>query len=124
MALGQLVHFSIPVVDMSAGTKFYGGLFNWKFQEMTPTYTLVEGGIGSLSVETITVSKTMPILYFEVPDIATSLRMAEQKGGKTILPKTDAGDGRSFFATLSNRTALLSACGLNNDEAASLRRIR
>lgn len=102
-SIGSLVHFSIPAADVSGAVEFYGKLFGWKFQKMTDTYYLVDGGIGSISLEKEPVSGTMPILYFSVGDLATSLKTVVELGGKIILQKTDAGDGKSFFATFADR---------------------
>lgn len=100
MTLGKLVHFSIPVKNFEIAEKFYGKLFGWKFQKMTPTYWMTSDGLGALSLEQEPISGTMPILYFSVSNIEESLNTATNLGGKIVLPKTDAGDGKSFFATL------------------------
>ena len=55
---GNLVHFSIPAADVTSAVDFYSKLFGWKFQKMTETYFLVEGGIGSISLEKEPVSGT------------------------------------------------------------------
>jgi predicted enzyme related to lactoylglutathione lyase len=99
MQIGSLVHFSIPVSSLDSGAEFYRRIFGWKLQEMTPTYWLIEGGIGSLSLEKGAVTGTMPILYFKVSSIEESLLLANTLGAETILKKTDSGDGKSHFAT-------------------------
>lgn len=101
-AIGNLVHFSIPAADVSAAVDFYQKLFGWKFQRMTDTYWLMKGGIGSISLEKEPVSGTMPILYFSVSDLEMSLKKINDLGGKVVLGKTDAGDGKSFFATFTD----------------------
>jgi predicted enzyme related to lactoylglutathione lyase len=101
---GNLVHFSIPTDDAPSSTKFYESLFGWKFQKMTETYWLIEGGIGSLSLEKEPVSGTMPILYFSIPQIEDGLAAVVNLGGEVVLKKTDAGDGKSFFATFRDKT--------------------
>ena len=58
---------------MPEAIDFYAEIFGWKFQKMTDTYYLVEGGIGSISLEHEPVSGTMPILYFSVLDLSASL---------------------------------------------------
>ena len=98
-SVGTLVHFSIPVANIDAGLNFYGALFKWKFQKMTDTYWLIEGGLGSLSLEKEAISGTMPILYFNVPSIEDGLKIAVELGAEIVLQKTDAGDGKSFFTT-------------------------
>jgi predicted enzyme related to lactoylglutathione lyase len=99
-AVGSLVHFSIPVTDLDRSIQFYCALFGWRFQTMTPAYSLVEGGIGSLSLEKGTVSGTMPILYFSVSNIEQSLQTANTLGAEIILNKSDSGNGKGFFATI------------------------
>jgi len=100
--IGELVHFSIPTANLENASKFYQTLFGWSFQRMTDTYWLIPGGVGSLSLEMESVSGTMPIMYFLVPSIDSSLQTATKVGGKVILKKTDAGDGKSFFATIQD----------------------
>jgi predicted enzyme related to lactoylglutathione lyase len=100
---GTLVHFSIPAADVSEAVEFYGKLFGWKFQKMTDTYYLAEGGVGSISLEKEPVSGTMPILYFSVSNLDLGLELVEKLGGKIVLQKTDAGDGKSFFATFADK---------------------
>ena len=69
---------------------------------MTETYYLVEGGIGSISLEKEPVAGTMPIMYFSVTKLESSLSSVVNLGGKIILEKTDVGDGRSSFATFAD----------------------
>lgn len=95
-----LVHFSIPVQNLEGALKFYGALLNWKFRKITPTYWMIEGTQGALSLEPERVSGTTPILYFGVQDLDASLARAIELGARVQLPRTDAGDGQSFFATL------------------------
>ena len=104
-SVGDLVHFSIPVSSIESGVRFYEALFGWKFQQMTPTYWLAEGGLGSLSLEKEPVSATMPILYFHVENIDARFKTAIEHGAQVVLSKTDAGDGKSFFATFRDPTA-------------------
>lgn len=101
--IGNLVHFSIPAKKVPEAVEFYEKLFGWRFQKMTETYYLVENGIGSISLEKEPVSETMPILYFSVSEIETSIKLVVELGGSIILPKTDAGDGKSFFATFADK---------------------
>jgi len=102
-SVGSLVHFSIPVTDLALGAKFYSELLGWKFLKMSETYWMVEGGLGALSLEKESANKgTMPILYFSVVSIEKSLSLASALGGETILPKMDSGDGKSFFATITD----------------------
>ncbi len=102
--LGSLVHFSIPVKDIEPAVEFYGTLFGWKFQKMTPTYWMIGESLGALSLEKEPVSGTMPILYFSVDSIEESLKTVKNLGGETVLPKTDSGDGKSHFATFRDPT--------------------
>ncbi len=69
---------------------------------MTETYWLVETGLGSLSLEGTTTVGSMPILYFSVVNIESTLRKAKELGAKVLIEKTSAGDGRSDYATLKD----------------------
>lgn len=97
---GRLVHFSIPAADVHSATTFYGKLFGWKFMKMTDTYWLTEDGVGSISLEKEAPGATMPILYFSVANVDESLKSAVALGAEIVLGRTDAGDGKSFFATI------------------------
>ena len=101
-SFGKLVHFSIPAANVEGAVTFYGKLFDWKFRKMTETYWLTEDGIGSISLEYEPVSSTMPILYFSVPSVDESLKQASALGAEVVIEKTDAGDGKSFFATIKD----------------------
>jgi uncharacterized protein len=100
---GNLVHFSIPASDVASAVDFYGKLFGWKFRKMTETYFLVENGIGSISLEKEPAGGTMPILYFSVSDLEAALASVTTLGGRIILGRTDAGDGKSSFATFTDK---------------------
>jgi predicted enzyme related to lactoylglutathione lyase len=99
-AVGSLVHFSLPSTDFPSSIRFYSELFGWKFRKMTETYWLVDDGMGALSAEGAPTGSSMPILYFRVIDIDSKLVIASHLGSKILIPKTSAGDGRSFYATL------------------------
>ena len=97
---GSLVHFSLPTKDIQSSIHFYRALFGWNFKKMTETYWLVEDGLGSLSLEGASKGGSMPILYFRVMNIESTLKVAEQLGATVLINKTSAGDGRSYYATI------------------------
>jgi len=71
--------------------KFYGGLFGWTFTNDSP-YGVVDtgaargipGGVGPVYPGT----RSWVTFYVETPDVAASLKQAEQLGGRTVLPRT------------------------------------
>jgi predicted enzyme related to lactoylglutathione lyase len=70
---------------------FYGGLFGWTFTTDT-AYGVVNtgaprgipGGVGAVYPGT----RSWVTFYVETPDVAVSLKQAEQLGGKTVMPRT------------------------------------
>lgn len=76
---------------------FYGSLFNWTFTVGGPAQygevntgdaRGIPGGIGHAPAPADPHGTTF---YVETPDVAASLRQAEQLGGKTLVPATTVG---------------------------------
>lgn len=87
-----VVHFEIAGVDGARTREFYGGLFDWQFQEIPEmSYTMVaqqEGGIGG-GIMQAPHGHPFAAFYVQVDDLAETLAKAESLGGKTAVPPTD-----------------------------------
>lgn len=85
-------HMDIPSRDFEKAKKFYGELFNWKFNLVEEwKYMLFETpeGIGGGFDQSLDLAiKPGFIFYVEVEDVAATLDKAEKLGGKIIKQKT------------------------------------
>lgn len=111
--------FEIPVKDLKRAKAFYEKLFGIPLtvvemdeskMAMFPMTMGAPGIAGSLvAAPGYEPSKSGTVIYFSVPDIEATLALAEQNGGKTLIPKTNIGQ-YGFFAhfedTEGNRLAL------------------
>ena len=114
--MGNVVWFEILGSDSAALQKFYGSLFDWKFNEAPgmPGYGVVDaeqtgvpGGVGKAPA-----GPGWTTFYVQVDDIAGSMAKAEASGGKTLMPPTKLPDGGiiSVFADpVGNPVGLMQA---------------
>ena len=90
--------FEIACRDGARQRQFYEQLFDWRFAPSDDDgYSQIEGGsqngVGGLLHE----EQHGPIetlIYVRVPDLQKALAAAEELGGKTIVPPTDAVGSR------------------------------
>jgi hypothetical protein len=111
--------FEIPVRDLERAKKFYEGVFGLELSlnkvgplkmAWFPMTQDAPGASGSLvQAEGYVPSQTGTLGYFTVEDIEATLNRIDEKGGKTILPKTGIGE-YGFIVQLEgcegNRVAL------------------
>jgi predicted enzyme related to lactoylglutathione lyase len=109
--MDRVVHFEIPVDDVTRAREFYGSIFDWQLQPMDDVgYTLlmttavdeetsspkdpgaINGGMMGRSDRT-----PHPVITIEVDSIDDSLKRIEAAGGSTVLPREDMG-GMGWFA--------------------------
>lgn len=92
MAHGDITHLEIPVSDLDAGTRFYGGVFGWQIQEAPgfegyPMWQapnkISGGGLAPRSDDF-----TQPRSYVEVDSIEQTLAKAVAGGGQMIMDKS------------------------------------
>lgn len=104
--MDQVVHFHIPVNEMSRAKKFYTDIFGWEIKEIEThkNYLLVNtvatdendipvepGAInGALYVRET--PEEYPEITIEVSSIEDYLKKIEKSGGKVVTPKTPVGD--------------------------------
>ncbi|MDI6765485.1 MAG: VOC family protein [Bacteroidota bacterium] len=85
-------HIEIPTTDFKIAKKFFGGVFNWKFQEIPEMdYVLFRAGMkpngGFFKVKKM--PKTGQVnVYIEVKDINTTLKKIQKLGGTVIVKKS------------------------------------
>jgi len=87
-----LCHFEIAARDVAATKKFYSSVFDWKSDSSSmPEYTLIntgkEPGGGLMQV-----APQMPgpclSMYFQVDNIAATLKKVTAAGGQVCVPET------------------------------------
>jgi hypothetical protein len=81
------------VGDPKKAQEFYGAIFNWQFDpEAMPGYTLVNAGAeptGAMFKKPDHTPGVCANIYFQVPDIDTTLRKVGEGGGFVLVPKTE-----------------------------------
>ena len=95
-------HIEIPTKDFKMAKKFFGSVFNWKFQEVPEMeYVLFRAGMkpngGFFKVKKM--PKTGQVnVYIEVKEINTTLKKIKRLGGAVIIKKSPVADMGWFAA--------------------------
>jgi uncharacterized protein len=105
MSVNKICHVEYQVTDMARGKEFYGGLFEWKFEDMGTEYSLFSTpdaflGGGLQKSEKVN-SGDSPLVYVAVANIEETLARAETLGGATALARTPI-PGHGDFAILTD----------------------
>ncbi len=101
-----IVHFEWRTRDTGRLTKFYGALFDWKFNEMMPGYTAVdtgnkEGGGGIMQIPDGQPIPTGTCNYVSVPDLDDAENKVKAAGGVILMSKQDV-PGRGAFSVFND----------------------
>jgi uncharacterized protein len=93
-----VVHFEIPVDNPDRAKQFYESLFGWKITFMPDyDYYMVEAKDGDVGINGGMMKRKMPeqavTNYVTVKDIDATLKAAEAKGAKIIMPRHPIGGG-------------------------------
>ncbi len=113
----KVVHFEIPVNDMTRAKDFYS-IFGWNMQDWPMPDGSAYVGIRSVEVDEAThmpkepgainggmvmrdSMASMPILAMQVDSIDATIAQVEAKGGKVVKPKWDVM-GMGFYAYISD----------------------
>jgi uncharacterized protein len=117
--LNPVVYFEIPVTDMERAITFYTAVFNFDFEktmidgnEMAyfPFFENADGITGALAKgASYKPTKNGTLVYFRTKNIAETLKLVLQNGGKILFPETSNGDLGSvaeFEDCEGNRIAL------------------
>lgn len=99
-------HFEIPTKDFEKAKKFYGELFNWKFEDMPGMdYVMFrppDGVGGGLSKNMEIADKPGFLFYIEVDDMDGTIKKAEKLGGRCLKGKTQITPEYGYFAMLTD----------------------
>jgi uncharacterized protein len=94
MANNRIVHFEIPANQPEALTKFYSGLFGWKFQKAPMPgveYWLCDTGTEGPGINGAVAPRQNAqqswMNYVDVEDIDASLAKATSLGAQVAMPK-------------------------------------
>lgn len=108
--MDKIVHFEIPVDDLARAKGFYGSIFGWDIQDVPDMdYTVVQtvavderqmptepGAInGGMMQRSFGVAS--PVLTIEVASIDDALKLVEDAGGGTVMPRQEI-PGMGAFA--------------------------
>ena len=96
----RIVHAEVVGKDAKALQRFFSEVFGWKLNTDNPggyglfaaEETGIAGGIGS----TPDGSAGHVTFYVQVPDIDKTLKQVEQRGGRTLMPKTSPAPGTTI----------------------------
>ncbi|WP_426166924.1 VOC family protein [Sandarakinorhabdus sp. DWP1-3-1] len=112
-------HFEIPVEDMDRAQAFYEDVFRYRLTRQKvdgydmaffPRADGAAGASGALAKgDVYTPSRAGTLVYFDVPDIDTVLKRAQQRGAKVLYAKKDIGEAgfvAEFADSEGNRVAL------------------
>jgi hypothetical protein len=116
MANNRVVHFEIPANQPEALTKFYSGLFGWKFEKAQlpgPEYWLCDTGSEGPGINGAVMQRQnaqQPWMnYVDVPNIDAALQKATALGGQVALPKMSIGEIGAIAAIIDPQGNI---CGL------------
>jgi uncharacterized protein len=108
--MDKVVHFEIPVDDLSRAKEFYGSVFGWELQTMDDmmNYTIArttaiddkqmptEPGAINGGLMQRTTNTPAPVLTIGVESIDDALKQVEAAGGDVVQPKTEIPGMGSF----------------------------
>jgi uncharacterized protein len=93
-------HWELLVSSVPKAREFYTKVFDWKFDDTKPGYTLIATG-SSMPGGMMTKPPMAPApalhVYFQVDDIQRTLRAVAESGGTVIVPRSEI-PGVGYFA--------------------------
>jgi predicted enzyme related to lactoylglutathione lyase len=95
-----LIHWELMVGDVEKAKRFYGAVFDWRFQASGPEYTLIDTGSppgGGMMAKPAGAPISALNSYFQVADVDATLRRVVEAGGRVIVPRTEI-TGIGWFA--------------------------
>ncbi len=109
MAAQPIVHIEIVSKDPRASGEFYKDVFGWKI-DIDENFDYVQfsadpgtGGAFPQADEAQNMKPGDVVLYIGVDDIESTLARIEQRGGQTLVPKTEI-PGIGWFAIFNDST--------------------
>ena len=90
-----IIHWELMVSDPERTKAFYRRVFDWKFEDRTPEYALIDAGVppgGGLLRRPANVPMSSFHAYFEVADLDRALVNAVEAGATVIVPRMAVPD--------------------------------
>lgn len=115
--MDKVVHFEIPVDDLTRAKKFYGSIFSWQLKDMS-----MPGGMNYTMVRTVPVDEkqmpkepgainggmmqrskhvSSPVIAINVSSVDQYVKKVTAAGGKVVMPKMEIG-GMGFYAYVAD----------------------
>lgn len=92
------VHTELSVDDVKAAQKFYGAIFDWKFQDLGPSmgnYVMLDYGSsdtgGGITPKMMPTQPTGWLPYVEVKSVKATMAKAQQAGATVVVPFQEVG---------------------------------
>jgi predicted enzyme related to lactoylglutathione lyase len=88
----NLCHWELMVSDVEKAKAFYRRVFDWRFDDASPEYTMIDTGKppgGGLMAKPPSAPAAALNTYFLVDDIDRTLRNAVEAGAIVAVPKTE-----------------------------------
>ena len=95
-----LIHWELMVNDLAKAKQFYGRVFDWRFDDAGPEYTMIVPGAppnGGLMAKPAGAPMCSLNTYFRVDDLNRTLHDAVEAGAQVIVPRTEV-PGVGWFA--------------------------
>ena len=96
--MAKVSWFEVLGQDVDGLKKFYGALFGWKFEDVpgmeygvAQNAEGVPGGVGRAPQ-----GPGWSTFYVKVDDIGAAVKIANEQGGKTLMPVTQLPDGMTI----------------------------
>jgi len=90
------------VGDAARAKRFYSSVFGWRFEDSPSGYTVHtlidpgEAARGGMTAKPLAAPTSAPHTYFQVDDIARTLRTVVEAGGTVIVSRTELGSVGTF----------------------------
>jgi predicted enzyme related to lactoylglutathione lyase len=100
------VHVELQTQDLGKARKFYKGLFDWKLENATKDYTLIqvgEGTGGGMMKNPVPGAPSSWLPYVLVTDVAASTKRAKELGATIVKDKVEV-PGMGWFSVILDPT--------------------
>lgn len=95
-----ICHWELMVTDPGRAIPFYRRVFDWRFDETSPEYRMIDTGQaprGAMMTKPPAAPAPALNVYFEVASVDQTLAKVVEAGGRVIVPRTRV-EGVGWFA--------------------------
>jgi hypothetical protein len=107
----EFAHVEIPTGDLKRAKTFYGRIFQWRYQDFSKEYALIQapGGrsIGGIMKVKKVPKKAAVNVYVEVEDIDATLKEVKKARGKVLKGRTEIGGGMGSWASFADNQGVV-----------------